>query len=330
MRRLHRNRKNSALRSLLKEHTLSVNDLVMPLFLVETKKEEGPIASMPQQKRFALRALLEECSIISSLGIKALALFPVVPQEKRDDLASLALQGVDNNFYHKGIQAIKKEFPELLLITDVAMDPYTLHGHDGIINKKGEIQNDETVEVLKKMALAQARAGADIVAPSDMMDARVIAIRRALDQENFQNINILSYAVKYASALYGPFREALCNKSLAINKKSYQILPSNAREGITEAELDIAEGADILMLKPGSFYLDILYRLTEITNLPIAIYDVSGEYAMLKGIEKEDWCNYRACVHEKLIAFKRAGARMIFTYHAKEVATWLKEGLEYN
>ena len=272
---------------------------------------------MPNQFRFSLDEILKEIKILTDLSIKAIALFPVIAEEKKDSLATYSYR--EDNFYLRAIATIKREFPFLQIISDVAMDPYSSDGHDGFL-ENGKIDNEKTLPILSKMALAQANAGSDFIAPSDMMDGRVMAIRRALDENNFLETSILSYTAKYASNFYGPFRDALDSAPKSGDKKTYQMDFRNGRESLLEMNLDIEEGADILMVKPGLCYLDILAKMREKTNVPLAVYQVSGEYAMLQmGIEKEIF-NRENILLETTTAFKRAGANLIFTYFAKDLA----------
>ena len=325
LQRPRRNRKNSAIRSLTRENHLSVDDLLAPLFLTESANEVTAIGSMPGQFRLGENDLFREVEELCSLGVKAVALFPACPDSSKDPLAKNSYN--PNHFYQKRIQALKKKFPHLLLMTDVAMDPYSSDGHDGLLDPNtGEILNDATLEILGKMSLAQARSGADILGPSDMMDGRVGYIRKLLDSEGFTHVSIMSYAAKYASAFYGPFREALDSTPRMGDKKTYQMHPANSREALREAYLDEAEGADILMVKPGLPYLDIIYRLRENTELPIAAYNVSGEYAMVKAAAEKGWIDGDKVMMEMLMSFKRAGTDIILTYFAKEAAKLMTKG----
>lgn len=315
--RPRRNRKNGFIRDLVAENQLSVNDLVVPLFIIKGEKIRNPIEKMPNQFRFSLDELLKEIEILVNLSIKAIALFPVIEEDKKDSLASYSYD--ENNFYLKAIAKIKKEFPSLQIISDVAMDPYSSDGHDGVL-EKDKIDNEKTIPILCKMALAQAESGADFVAPSDMMDGRVAAIRNFLDKNNFIETSILSYTAKYASYFYNPFRDALNSAPKSGDKKTYQMDFRNGKESLLEMNLDIVEGADILMVKPGLCYLDILAKLRSKTDLPLAVYQVSGEYAMIQhGIEKGIFESENILL-ETTMAFKRAGANLIFTYFAKDLA----------
>lgn len=321
-RRPRRNRRSENIRRLVRESNISIDDLIMPLFVKEGQGVREPIPSMPGIFRFSPDELLKECKEIHKLGIPAVVLFPAISEEKKDSLAKESYN--PNGLYPTVIKMIKDAIPDLIIITDVAMDPYSSDGHDGVV-RNGEIVNDETLEILGKMAIVQAKAGADIIAPSDMMDGRVGYLRKALDSEGFTNLGILSYTAKYASSFYGPFRDALDSAPKFGDKKTYQMDPSNIREALLELELDIQEGADIVMVKPGLPYLDIVREFANHSNVPVAVYNVSGEYAMIKSASQNGWLDYKKCVMEIMISFKRAGADMILTYHAKEVAEWLSE-----
>lgn len=321
-RRPRRNRQSAAIRDLVQENTLSVNDLIFPLFLTEGTKLKVPIGSMPSIFRFSPDLLLAEMEECMNLGIKSFALFPHLADEKKDHLASESWN--PDGLYLKTIETVKKRFPEICLITDVAMDPYSSDGHDGIV-ENGKILNDLSLEILAKMALAQAQAGADIVAPSDMMDGRVGYIRQYLDNEGFTEVGIMAYTAKYASAFYNPFRDALDSAPRFGDKKTYQMNPANSKEAILEAELDLAEGADFLMVKPALPYLDIIRILADRFPVPIAAYNVSGEYAMIKAAAEKGWLDNTKTMLEVLMGIKRAGAKVILTYFAKEYAEWAKE-----
>jgi porphobilinogen synthase len=324
MTRPRRNRRTSAIRSMVRENILSPADLILPMFFHEDV-EDMPIASMPGITRWSLASLVREAGEAHALGIPAVVLFPKIEDSLKTPLAEESSN--DNGLVPRAIRALKAAHPTLCVITDVALDPYNSEGHDGIVqrNEKGtlEILNDETVDVLCSQALSHARAGADIVAPSDMMDGRVAAIREALDDEDFINVSILSYTAKYASAFYGPFRGALDSAPKDGDKKTYQMDPANTREALRETLLDEAEGADILMVKPAGLYLDVIAKVRETSTLPIAAYQVSGEYLMLKSASASGWLDEKAIVLESLIAIKRAGADMIMTYFAKDVCKWL-------
>lgn len=312
--RPRRLRKSPAIRDLTQEHHLLRSDLVTPLFIREGKGKKEPIASLPGVYRYSLDELLREIDRLCKLDARAIALFPVISSSEKDRHGSYAVN--EEGIIPLAVQKIKEHFPHLCVITDLALDPFTSHGHDGIINNNDEVDNDATVEILAHMALLHASYGVDIVAPSDMMDGRIGAIRRALDKREFTDVAILSYTAKYASSLYGPFREALGSSLGKRDKKGYQMNPANAREALREAELDIAEGADLLMIKPGLFYLDILYRVREITRLPLAAYHVSGEYAMIMAAGEKGWLDATEVLLEALIGMKRAGADLIFSYAA--------------
>ena len=324
MTRPRRNRRTSAIRSMVRENILSPADLILPMFFHEDA-EDTPIPSMPGVTRWSLASLVREAGEAHALGIPAVVLFPKIEDSLKTPLAEESFN--DNGLVPRAIRALKAAHPTLCVITDVALDPYNSEGHDGIVqrNEKGtlEILNDETVDVLCSQALSHARAGADIVAPSDMMDGRVAAIREALDDEDLINVSILSYTAKYASAFYGPFRGALDSAPKDGDKKTYQMDPANTREALRETLLDEAEGADILMVKPAGLYLDVIAKVRETSTLPIAAYQVSGEYLMLKSASASGWLDEKAIVLESLIAIKRAGADMIMTYFAKDVCKWL-------
>ena len=317
MRRPRRNRKSEGIRTLVREHEVTVKDLIFPLFLIEGEKAKTEVSSMPGIYRFSQDLLLKEIESCLKLGINAFALFPNVNEELKDKYATES-HNVQST-YLKTISAIKQEFPETVLMTDVAMDPYSSDGHDGIV-KNGEILNDETLIVLGKMALAQARAGADIVGPSDMMDGRIGYIREVLDDGGFEKVSIMAYTAKYASAFYGPFRDALNSAPKAGDKKTYQMDFANQAEALIEAELDFAEGADFLMVKPALPYLDVIKLLFDNFEVPIAAYNVSGEYAMVKAAAKNGWIDGEKAMVESLTSIKRAGAKIILTYFAKEFA----------
>ncbi len=321
--RPRRNRRSATLRALLQEHHLSLNDLVMPLFVVEGEDIAQEVASMPRIFRYSLDRLIAECKELWALGIKAVVLFPALEDALKDKYGKESLN--QQGLYQRALRAVKQAVPEMLVITDVALDPYSSDGHDGVV-EQGEILNDVTVEILAQMAVSQARAGADIIAPSDMMDGRVKAIRQALDEAGFTQVGILSYSVKYASAYYGPFRDALDSAPKAGDKKTYQMDSANVREAAIEVALDIEEGADMVMVKPGLAYLDVVRAVAEVSSVPVAVYNVSGEYAMLNAAARRGWLDYPKVVTESLLAFKRAGADLILTYHAKEYAQWLKQG----
>lgn len=321
--RPRRNRASHAIRSLVEENTLTVNDLIMPLFFKDGSKVAEPIHSMPEQFRYSLDLLVDEVKACEDLGIKAVSLFPCVPENLKTSDAKEAynLDGLNQ----KAIRAVKEACPDILVMSDVALDPYNSDGHDGILDKSsGEILNDETLEVLVKMAIVQAQAGSDIIGPSDMMDGRVGAIRKGLEKAGYKNTAIMAYTAKYASAFYGPFRDALDSAPKSGDKKTYQMNPANSQEALREMQLDQKEGADILMVKPGLAYLDIITRLKAHANLPIAAYNVSGEYAMVMAAAEKGYIEKDKIMTETLISFKRAGADIILSYFSKQMASLLK------
>jgi porphobilinogen synthase len=321
IRRPRRNRKSSALRTLTQETRLVPSDLIVPLFVIEGYKVREPISSMPGVNRYSIDYLVEEVKASYRLGIRAVLLFPVVPAERKD---AKGTEGVrKGNLLQAAVRAIKSEVPEICVMTDVALDPYTDHGHDGIVSNSGEVLNDDTLEVLGEMALVHAEAGADVVAPSDMMDGRVLYIRDLLDKNGHQNVNILSYTAKYASALYGPFREALFSAPKFGDKKTYQMNPANVREALLEGALDEAEGADMLLVKPALPYLDVLTKIRERTTLPLGAYHVSGEYSMVMAAAEKGWLDANSVMYENILSIKRAGADYIFTYGAKQVLEYM-------
>ncbi len=317
--RLRRNRKSPWKRALVAEHRLTVHDLIWPVFVQEGKNLRTPIESMPGVFRLSIDELLIEAKRAHALGIPAIAIFPVVDQKLKSLEAEEAFN--PNNLVSRAVKAVKAALPDLGIICDVALDPYTTHGHDGILTGNS-VDNDATIAVLCRQALNQAEAGCDIVAPSDMMDGRVGAIREYLDSDNFHDVSIIAYAAKYASAFYGPFRAAVgSDKNLGkADKRDYQMDPANAQEALREVALDIAEGADIVMVKPGMPYLDIIRAVKETYHVPVFAYQVSGEYAMLKAAAQNGWLDFDAVMMESLLAFKRAGSSGIFTYAALEVA----------
>lgn len=319
--RPRRLRRTDGLRRMVQESHLTVNDLIYPVFVMEGSNLKEEIASMPGCDRYSLDLLLTEVAAAAELGIPAIALFPLIPCNQKDNAGTESYN--PQGLVPRAIRAIKQAVPSMVVITDVALDPYSTEGHDGIL-QDGQILNDETVAVLVKQALCQAEAGANLVAPSDMMDGRVGAIRAALDAEGWINVGILAYSAKYASAYYGPFRDALGSAPKFGDKKSYQMDPANGKEALKEVTLDIAEGADIVMIKPALAYMDIIYQIRQQTNLPIAAYNVSGEYAMIKAAAQQGWINEKKIVLETLTGLKRAGADLILTYFAKDVAHWLK------
>ncbi len=319
--RPRRLRRTNALRRMVRETVLTVDDLIYPLFVMEGEEQRESVPSMPGCFRYSLDLLLDEIKVAYDLGIGAIALFPLIPHHQKDNAGTESYN--PDGLIPRAVRAIKQAVPHMLVITDVALDPYSSEGHDGIV-KDGQILNDETVAVLVQQALVQAEAGADFVAPSDMMDGRVGAIRRALDADGWINVGILAYSAKYASAYYGPFRDALDSAPQFGDKKTYQMDAANAREALKEVDLDIAEGADIVMVKPALAYLDVICRLKHHTNLPVAAYNVSGEYAMVKAAAQQGWIDERTVMLETLTSMKRAGADVILTYFAKDVALMLQ------
>ncbi len=320
--RPRRLRYNPAIRSLVRETELTVNDLIYPLFIMEGENQKVAISSMPDCYRYSLDLLLKEVVNAYNLGINAIALFPLIAEDKKDNFGRESYN--PDGLVPRAVKAIKKEVPEIIIITDVALDPFSIYGHDGIV-EDGKILNDETLEVLVKMSLSQAAAGANFVAPSDMMDGRVGAIRRALDAAGYLDVGILAYTAKYASAYYGPFRDALESAPKFGDKKTYQMDGANSREALREASLDITEGADIIMVKPALAYLDIIRRLRDSSHLPVAAYNVSGEYAMIKAAAKQGWIDEKSLILETLTSMKRAGADLILTYFAADVALMKQE-----
>ncbi|MDX7950777.1 porphobilinogen synthase [Lichenihabitans sp. Uapishka_5] len=322
--RPRRNRKSDWARRLVREATLTADDLIWPLFVIPGTRKREPVSSMPGVERLSVDEVVREAERAFNLGIPALALFPFTDPDLRDPTGSEALN--DQNLVCQACRAIREAVPGIGLVTDVALDPYTSHGHDGLL-RDDVILNDETVAVLVQQALTQARAGADIIAPSDMMDGRVGAIRRGLDQDGFQHVQIMSYAAKYASAFYGPFRDAIGTKAaLKGDKRTYQMDPGNGAEALHEVALDLAEGADMIMVKPGMPYLDIIHRVAHTFEVPTFAYQVSGEYAMLAGAARNGWIDGERAMMESLTAFKRAGARGVLTYFAPALATLLRAG----
>ena len=324
--RKRRMRRDVFSRRLMREHRLTTDDLIYPVFILEGERRREPIASMPGIDRLSIDELLLEAAEIHELGIPALALFPVTPPEKKSEGAHEAYN--PQGLAQRAVRALKDALPELGIITDVALDPFTTHGQDGLIDATGYVLNDETVEVLVKQALSHAAAGADIVAPSDMMDGRIGAVRTALEAAAFRNTRILAYSAKYASSFYGPFRDAVGSAANlgGGNKYSYQMDPANSDESLHEVALDLEEGADMVMVKPGMPYLDIIRRVKDTFGVPTMAYQVSGEYAMLKAAAQNGWLDEQAVVLESLLAFKRAGADAILTYFARTVAHWLQKG----
>ena len=322
--RPRRMRKDEFSRRLMREHHLTTDDLIYPVFVMEGNQKEEVIPSMPGIKRQSIDLIIDTAKECFNLGIPAIALFPVINASLKTEDAKEAYN--PEGLIPKVVALLKEQVPQLGVITDVALDPYTSHGQDGLIDTSGYVLNDETVEVLIKQALSHAKAGADIVAPSDMMDGRIGKIREALEKEGFIHTKILAYSAKYASSFYGPFRDAVgSSKNLGkSDKNSYQMDPANTDEALTEVELDINEGADMVMVKPGLPYLDIVYRVKTAFGVPTYAYQVSGEYAMLKAASQNGWLEEKAVVMESLLAFKRAGADGILSYYAMEVARWLK------
>ncbi len=324
IRRPRRNRKADWARRLVREHVLTVNDLIWPLFVIDGRGRREAVSSMPGVDRLSVDEAVRSAVGAAELGIPVLGLFPYTDPDLRDATGSEALR--DTNLICRACRAIKAEVPQIGLLTDVALDPYTSHGHDGLLNGH-RIVNDATVRVLVAQALVQARAGADIIAPSDMMDGRVGAIRAGLDAEGFEDVQIMSYAAKYASAFYGPFRDAIgTSAALVGDKQTYQMDPSNGLEALREVELDLTEGADMVMIKPGLPYLDVLHRVKSHFGVPTFAYQVSGEYAMIKAAADTGWLDGERAMMESLIAFKRAGADGVMTYFAPKVAERLNRG----
>jgi porphobilinogen synthase len=323
--RPRRMRSDDFSRRLMRESTIAVDDLIYPIFIIEGENKRSAIESMPGIERLSIDILIEEAKTLTKLGIPAIALFPVVSDNKKSDDAAEAWN--PNGLAQTAVRQLKQHYPDLGVITDVALDPFTLSGQDGLTDKDGYVINDETVEVLVKQALSHAEAGADIVAPSDMMDGRIGRIRAELESNNYINTKILAYSAKYASSFYGPFRDAVGSaENLGdSNKYTYQMDPANTDEALTEVELDLSEGADMVMVKPGLPYLDIVYRVKTTYGRPTYVYHVSGEYAMLKAAANNGWLDEQSTVMESLLSCKRAGADGILTYYAKQVATWLKE-----
>ena len=309
----------------MREHRLSADDFIYPMFILDGEQQREPVESMPGVERVSIDLLLEEANEIAGLGIPAIALFPVVGAGGKSDTADEAWN--PDGLIQRAVRALKDAQPELGVITDVALDPYTSHGQDGLLDEHGYVTNDATIEVLVKQALSHADAGADVVAPSDMMDGRIGMIREALESSGHLNTRILAYAAKYASSFYGPFRDAVgsAGNLAGGNKYTYQMDPANTNEALYEVAMDIDEGADMVMIKPGLPYLDIVQRISEELQFPTFVYQVSGEYAMLKAAGQHGWIDERACVLEALLSFKRAGANGILTYYAKAAAAWLQE-----
>jgi porphobilinogen synthase len=318
--RPRRMRESSFSRTLMRENSISVSNLIYPMFVIEGTGIRQDIESMPGIQRLSIDELIKDASECHQLGIPAIAIFPCIEKQLKTDDASEAFN--DDGLVQRAIKKLKKEIPGLGVISDVALDPFTLHGQDGLIDKKGNILNDETVSILTKQALSHAKAGADIVAPSDMMDGRVGRIRKSLEENKFINTKILAYSAKYASSFYGPFRDAVGSSELLgkSSKKTYQMDPANSDEALNEVKLDIQEGADMVMIKPGIAYLDIVFRVKQTFNKPTFVYQVSGEYAMIMAASSRGWINQDDVILESLISFRRAGADAIITYFALEVA----------
>lgn len=327
-RRPRRLRRSENMRRMARETRLSADSLVAPLFVIEGGDVRQPIPSMPGQHRLGVGPLVEHARELDALGIPAVALFPVVDERLKDETASESLN--PDGLYPRAVRALKAAVPDLLVITDVALDPFSSDGHDGIV-RDGRVANDETLDVIARMAVVQARAGADVIAPSDMMDGRVAAVRAALDDEGFTDTAILAYTAKYASAYYGPFRDALDShpragtRDVPADKKTYQMDPANTHEALRELRLDLEEGADMVMVKPAAGYLDVLWRVRQASDVPVAAYHVSGEYAMLHAAAERGWLDLRAAALETTTAIRRAGADAILTYFAADLARWLAE-----
>lgn len=322
--RMRRNRAHDFSRRLTRENQLNVSDLILPVFVIEGENKTEEIASMPGVKRMSIDLVVKKAERISELGIPAMVLFPVISDTAKSLLAEESYN--PEGLAQRAVRAIKSTVPELGVITDVALDPYTVHGQDGLLDASGYVMNDETIDVLVKQAVSHAQAGADIVSPSDMMDGRIGEIRAALELSGLINTQILAYSAKYASAFYGPFRDAVGSASNLAggNKYTYQMDPANSDEAAHEVQLDISEGADYVMVKPGMPYLDIVKRVKDEFNVPTFVYQVSGEYAMLKAAALNGWLDEKAVVLESLLGIKRAGANAILTYFAEDVAQWLK------
>jgi porphobilinogen synthase len=324
--RMRRMRRDEFSRRLMRESRLAADDLICPLFVLEGSGQRETVASMPGVERLSIDLLVDEAGELHELGVPAVALFPVTPPAAKSDDAAEAFN--PDGLAQRAVRELKRQLPELGVITDVALDPFTSHGQDGLIDETGYVLNDETVEVLVRQALSHAEAGADIVAPSDMMDGRIGAIRDALEAAGYRNTRILAYAAKYASSFYGPFRDAVGSAANlgGGNKYSYQMDPANTDEALWEVSLDLDEGADMVMIKPGMPYLDIVRRVKDQFGAPTFVYQVSGEYAMLMAAAQNGWLDEKAVIMESLLAFKRAGADGILTYFAKRAAQWLREG----
>ena len=317
--RLRRLRANKSIRNLVAENKLSVDDLIQPIFVKESLNEKEEIESLPEIFRHSDKSILKEVEELLNLGIKAVAIFPVIDEDKKDEEGSEAIN--ENNFLNNIIKTIKRNFPEILVVADVALDPYTIHGHDGVLNSDGDVDNDRTLKILEDQALKLAHVGTDIIAPSDMMDGRIGVLRKALEEQEFKNTMILAYSAKYSSKFYGPFKEAVESAKFFGNKTkdTYQMAVANIDEALHEVALDINEGADIVMVKPGMPYLDVVKAVKEKFQMPTFVYQVSGEYAMLKAAIEKNWLSEEV-IFESLLSFKRAGADCILTYAAKEIA----------
>lgn len=323
--RKRRMRRDDFSRRMMRENNLSASDFIYPIFVLDGEQQREAVASMPGIDRLSIDLLLEEAKQAQDLGIPAIALFPVTPASAKSDDASEAWN--PKGLVQRAVRALKQSLPDLGVITDVALDPYTSHGQDGLLDDQGYVTNDDTVAVLVKQALSHAQAGADVVAPSDMMDGRIGAIRQAFEDNGYHNTRILAYAAKYASSFYGPFRDAVGSAGNlgSGDKYSYQMDPANSNEALHEVALDIDEGADMVMIKPGMPYLDIVHRVSRELQFPTFVYQVSGEYAMLKAAAQQGWIDERACVLEALLSMKRAGANGILTYYAIAASRWLQE-----
>lgn len=326
--RPRRLRCHATIRAMVEETVLRSADLIAPLFVIEGRGSPEPIESMPGVNRLNLADLVKECRALRKLGVPAVALFPKLDAKLKDAAGSRALD--EDGLILRAVRAVKKAVPDLMITTDVALDPFTTHGHDGVLTTAGDdVDNDRTVGILCEMAVLHARAGVDLVAPSDMMDGRIGAIREALDDEDFENTLIMAYSAKFNSAYYGPFRDAVGSAKAAgtrvLSKATYQLNPANRREAMVEATLDLEEGADIIMVKPAGAYLDIIREIRNFSDKPVAAYQVSGEYAQIHAAAKMGWLDYEKIRHESLLAIKRAGADLILTYFAKEMATLLRK-----
>lgn len=315
-------RTTAAMRDMVAEHNLKPADFIAPVFVMEGENQKVEIPSMPDYYRYTLDLLMDEIQELKDVGIRSVLVFAKVPDELKDNKGTEALN--PDGLMQRTVRAIKEEYPEMLVMTDIAMDPYSSYGHDGIV-EDGEILNDESVEVLAKMAVSHAKAGVDMVAPSDMMDGRIGAMRKALDDEGFEHTGIMAYSAKYASSYYGPFRDALDSAPGFGDKKTYQMDPANVKEAIKEAKLDEQEGADVVMVKPGLPYMDVIRAVKENVSVPVSVYNVSGEYAMLKAAAQKGWLNEEEAMIEALLGFKRAGADLIATYFAKSASKVLNK-----